>query len=199
MPAGTGYRRRPCCAASGRSSSARCSVVPAGTRKRPARRSGCSPFATSSVNGTRATSARSCGVCTTAGIARARTSASSRRLVASGRPAYVLDGDNLRHGLNADLTFSPEDRAENVRRVAEVAKLLADAGMVAIVSLVSPYRPSDRGSGVDHRPLDGTREYGMPGRTDWAVHVALWQRGAPAPAITAAAVAQPGAGYRLRL
>jgi hypothetical protein len=59
--------------------------------------------------------------------------------------------------------------------------------------------PSDRGWGVDHRPLDGTREYGMPGRTDWAVHVALWQRGAPAPAITAAAVAQPGAGYRLRL
>jgi bifunctional enzyme CysN/CysC len=63
-----------------------------------------------------------------------------RRLVASGRPAYVLDGDNLRHGLNADLAFSPEDRAENVRRVAEVAKLLADAGVVAIVSLVSPYR-----------------------------------------------------------
>jgi bifunctional enzyme CysN/CysC len=63
-----------------------------------------------------------------------------RRLVAAGRPAYVLDGDNLRHGLNADLAFSPEDRVENVRRVAEVARLLADAGMVAIVSLVSPYR-----------------------------------------------------------
>jgi bifunctional enzyme CysN/CysC len=62
-----------------------------------------------------------------------------RRLVASGRPAYLLDGDNLRHGLNADLGFSSEDRAENVRRVGEVAKLLADAGVVAIVSLVSPY------------------------------------------------------------
>jgi bifunctional enzyme CysN/CysC len=62
-----------------------------------------------------------------------------RRLVASGRPAYLLDGDNLRHGLNAGLGFSAEDRAENVRRVAEVAKLLADAGVVAIVSLVSPY------------------------------------------------------------
>jgi bifunctional enzyme CysN/CysC len=62
-----------------------------------------------------------------------------RRLVASGRPAYLLDGDNLRHGLNADLGFSVEDRAENVRRVGEVAKLLADAGVVAIVSLVSPY------------------------------------------------------------
>ncbi len=63
-----------------------------------------------------------------------------RRLVAAGRPAYLLDGDNLRHGLNADLGFSAEDRAENVRRVGEVAKLLADAGVVAIVSLVSPYR-----------------------------------------------------------
>ncbi|MDT4930638.1 MAG: bifunctional enzyme CysN/CysC [Pseudonocardiales bacterium] len=62
-----------------------------------------------------------------------------RRLVASGRPAYLLDGDNLRHGLNSGLGFSAEDRAENVRRVAEVAKLLADAGVVAIVSLVSPY------------------------------------------------------------
>ncbi len=62
-----------------------------------------------------------------------------RRLVASGRPAYLLDGDNLRHGLNSDLSFSPEDRTENIRRVGEVARLLADAGVVAIVSLVSPY------------------------------------------------------------
>jgi len=61
------------------------------------------------------------------------------RLVESGRPAYRLDGDNLRHGLNADLGFSPEDRAENVRRTAHAARLLADAGAVAIVSLVSPY------------------------------------------------------------
>jgi bifunctional enzyme CysN/CysC len=66
-----------------------------------------------------------------------------RRLVAAGRPAYLLDGDNLRHGLNADLGFSATDRAENVRRVGEVAKLFADAGVVAVVSLVSPYR-SDR-------------------------------------------------------
>jgi bifunctional enzyme CysN/CysC len=62
-----------------------------------------------------------------------------RRLVASGRPAYLLDGDNLRHGLNTDLGFSAADRAENVRRTGEVARLLADAGVVAIVSLVSPY------------------------------------------------------------
>jgi bifunctional enzyme CysN/CysC len=63
-----------------------------------------------------------------------------RRLVASGRPAYVLDGDNLRHGLNRNLGFSPGDRKENVRRVAEVARLMADAGVVVLVSLVSPYR-----------------------------------------------------------
>src|SRR5215211_7146325 len=61
------------------------------------------------------------------------------RLLASGRSAYVLDGDNLRHGLNGDLGFSDEDRAENVRRTAHVARLLADAGTVAIVSLVSPF------------------------------------------------------------
>jgi bifunctional enzyme CysN/CysC len=63
-----------------------------------------------------------------------------RRLVEAGRPAYLLDGDNLRHGLNADLGFGVADRAENVRRVGEVAKLFADAGLVAVVSLVSPYR-----------------------------------------------------------
>jgi bifunctional enzyme CysN/CysC len=61
-------------------------------------------------------------------------------LVSSGRSAYMLDGDNLRHGLNADLGFSEEDRAENVRRVGAVAQILADAGTVAIVSLVSPYK-----------------------------------------------------------
>jgi bifunctional enzyme CysN/CysC len=63
-----------------------------------------------------------------------------RLLVASGRPAYVLDGDNLRHGLNGDLGFSAADRAENVRRVGHVARLFADAGVVALVPLISPYR-----------------------------------------------------------
>jgi bifunctional enzyme CysN/CysC len=62
------------------------------------------------------------------------------RLVAGGRPAYVLDGDNLRHGLNDDLGFSVADRAENVRRVGHVAALMADAGIVVLVPLVSPYR-----------------------------------------------------------
>ena len=52
----------------------------------------------------------------------------------------MLDGDNLRHGLNANLGFSPEDRAENIRRVGEVAKLMADAGTVVITSFISPYR-----------------------------------------------------------
>ena len=73
-----------------------------------------------------------------------------RRLVASGRPAYLLDGDNLRHGLNAGLGFSAADRAENVRRVSEVAKLLADAGVVAVVSLVSPYRADRDAARASH-------------------------------------------------
>lgn len=59
-------------------------------------------------------------------------------LVERGRAAYVLDGDNVRHGLCGDLGFSAEDRRENVRRVSEVARLLADAGTVAIVALISP-------------------------------------------------------------
>ncbi|MDQ3470409.1 MAG: adenylyl-sulfate kinase [Actinomycetota bacterium] len=62
------------------------------------------------------------------------------RLLDAGRPAYVLDGDNIRHGLNADLGFSAVDRAENVRRVGHVARLLADAGLVALVPVISPYR-----------------------------------------------------------
>jgi bifunctional enzyme CysN/CysC len=63
-----------------------------------------------------------------------------RRLVAAGRPAYLLDGDNLRHGVNAGLGFAVHDRKENVRRAGEVAKLFADAGLVAVVSLISPNR-----------------------------------------------------------
>jgi adenylyl-sulfate kinase len=63
-----------------------------------------------------------------------------RRLVAGGRAAYVLDGDNLRHGLNGDLGFDESDRDENVRRTAHVAGLMADSGLVVLVSLISPYR-----------------------------------------------------------
>ena len=61
-------------------------------------------------------------------------------LAAQGVLAYVLDGDNLRFGLNSDLGFSPEDRAENIRRAGEVAALLRDAGAVVLASFVSPYR-----------------------------------------------------------
>jgi adenylyl-sulfate kinase len=61
------------------------------------------------------------------------------QLIGAGRPALRLDGDNLRHGLNGDLGFSAEDRAENVRRTAHAAALLAEAGVVALVALVSPY------------------------------------------------------------
>jgi bifunctional enzyme CysN/CysC len=62
-----------------------------------------------------------------------------RALLESGRPAIILDGDNLRHGLNRDLGLSAEDRAENVRRVGEVAKLFAGVGWVALVPVISPY------------------------------------------------------------
>ncbi len=63
-----------------------------------------------------------------------------RELLAEGQPSYLLDGDNLRHGLNGDLGFTAEDRTENVRRVSEVARLFADAGVVALVPVISPYR-----------------------------------------------------------
>jgi adenylyl-sulfate kinase len=68
--------------------------------------------------------------------------AAEHRLVEEGRSAYRLDGDNLRTGLNGDLGFSREDRNENVRRAAEVALLFADAGVVAVVALISPYAES---------------------------------------------------------
>lgn len=65
-----------------------------------------------------------------------------RKLVDVGHLAYVLDGDNVRHGLNAGLSFSEEDRRENLRRVAEVAKLFADGGLICCVSFISPTRES---------------------------------------------------------
>lgn len=63
-----------------------------------------------------------------------------RRLNEAGRAVYLLDGDNVRHGLNADLGFSPTDRDENIRRIAEVAALFQDAGLITLVSLIAPYR-----------------------------------------------------------
>ena len=69
--------------------------------------------------------------------------AAERALVDRGHAAYVLDGDNIRHGLNKNLGFSPEDRTENIRRIGEVAKLMTDAGLFVFTSFISPYR-SDR-------------------------------------------------------
>ncbi len=63
-----------------------------------------------------------------------------RRLVDLGRACYVLDGDNVRHGLNKDLGFSHQDRTENIRRIAEVAHLMNDAGLIVITAFISPYR-----------------------------------------------------------
>jgi bifunctional enzyme CysN/CysC len=67
-----------------------------------------------------------------------------KRLLASGHHTYLLDGDNVRHGLNNDLGFSDEDRVENIRRVAEVAKLMVDAGLIVLVSFISPFRGERR-------------------------------------------------------
>jgi adenylyl-sulfate kinase len=79
-----------------------------------------------------------------------------RRLVASGRAAYRLDGDNLRTGLSGDLGFGREAREENCRRIAEVACLFADAGLVAIVAVISPYAHSRQ------RARDLHHEAGLP-------------------------------------
>ncbi len=62
------------------------------------------------------------------------------KLFEQGHLAYVLDGDNIRHGLNKNLGFSPEDREENIRRIGEVAKLFADAGLITMTAFISPYR-----------------------------------------------------------
>ncbi|MEP7112652.1 MAG: adenylyl-sulfate kinase [Ilumatobacteraceae bacterium] len=78
------------------------------------------------------------------------------KLTSSGTTAYVLDADNLRHGLNSDLGFSPQDRTENCRRVAEVARLFADAGVVCLVPIISPYA-SDRCHARVRHEQDGLR------------------------------------------
>ncbi|OQV18418.1 Bifunctional 3'-phosphoadenosine 5'-phosphosulfate synthase [Hypsibius exemplaris] len=77
-------------------------------------------------------------------------------LCSKGIPAYVLDGDNIRHGLNSNLGFSPEDREENIRRVAEVARLFADSGVVCITSFISPYL-KDRESARKVHEKDGLK------------------------------------------
>jgi adenylyl-sulfate kinase len=75
-------------------------------------------------------------------------------LVVGGRPAFLLDGDNLRHGLNGDLGFGEQARTENVRRTAHVARLLAESGTIALVSLVSPYARDREEAAALHRAVD---------------------------------------------
>jgi bifunctional enzyme CysN/CysC len=76
------------------------------------------------------------------------------RLIAAGRPAFLLDGDNLRHGLNGDLGFDESARSENVRRTAHVAKLLAESGTIALVSLISPYASDRQAAAALHASHD---------------------------------------------
>jgi bifunctional enzyme CysN/CysC len=78
-----------------------------------------------------------------------------KRLLAQGYHTYLLDGDNVRHGLNKDLGFTDEDRVENIRRVAEVSKLMVDAGLIVLVSFISPFRAERRMA----RELLGEREF----------------------------------------
>src|SRR3546814_229007 len=67
-----------------------------------------------------------------------------KKLLAMGHHTYILDGDNVRHGLNKDLGFTDEDRVENIRRVAEAARLMVDAGLIVLVSFISPFRAERR-------------------------------------------------------
>jgi len=75
-----------------------------------------------------------------------------KKLHSEGRHTYILDGDNVRHGLNRDLGFTDADRVENIRRVAEVARLMADAGLIVIVSFISPFRSERRAAREIMRP-----------------------------------------------
>ena len=97
-----------------------------------------------------------------------------KRLHLKGMHTYILDGDNVRHGLNRDLGFTDADRVENIRRVAEVAKLMADAGLIVLVSFISPFRAERRSAremlpdgefievfvDTPHRGLRGARSEG---------------------------------------
>lgn len=81
------------------------------------------------------------------------------RLQERGFVCYVLDGDNLRHGLNVDLGFSPADRSENIRRAGEVAALVADAGLIVIAAFISPYRADRTRARLAVERLMGTNRF----------------------------------------
>lgn len=85
--------------------------------------------------------------------------AAEAELLRRGRLAYVLDGDNIRHGLNSNLGFSPEDRSENIRRIGEVAKLFADCGVLVFASFISPYRADRRAARALFAPSDFIEVY----------------------------------------
>jgi adenylylsulfate kinase len=82
-----------------------------------------------------------------------------KELVAAGHLAYRLDGDNVRHGLNKNLGFSAADRAENIRRIGEVAKLFVDAGVIVLASFISPYRADRDAVRALHAPGDFVEVY----------------------------------------
>lgn len=82
-----------------------------------------------------------------------------QKLIALGKLAYRLDGDNMRHGLSGNLGFSPADRTENIRRVGEVAKLFTDAGVIVIASFISPYLADRQSVRANLRPGDFVEVY----------------------------------------
>ncbi len=119
------------------------------TSSREARREECPPLQTSVDKAARAAlkGQRPCVIWLTGLSAAGKSTIANlleRRLHDMGRHTYLLDGDNLRGGLNFDLGFSDDDRAENVRRTAEVCGLLVDAGMIVIASLISPFEHERR-------------------------------------------------------
>jgi bifunctional enzyme CysN/CysC len=109
-----------------------------------------------------------------------------KRLVASGHHTYILDGDNVRHGLNRDLGFTEEDRVENIRRVAEVARLMVDAGLIVLVSFISPFASCSR-PGSSSR-CTWTRRWRSPSS---ATSRACTRRRAPASCPTSPASTRP--------
>lgn len=80
--------------------------------------------------------------------------AAERILVNAGAASYRLDGDNVRHGLNADLSFAPDDRVENIRRFSETARLFADAGLITLVSVISPYEADRERARTIHQQIE---------------------------------------------
>ena len=106
-----------------------------------------------------------------------------KKLFGMGRHTYLLDGDNIRHGLNRDLGFTDADRVENIRRVAEVARLMADAGLIVLVSFISPFRTERRAGALAARLPASSSRSSSTRRSRWprrAIPRACTARRAPA-------------------